>query len=90
MYTVIYLYIRLQASCTYLFACWVIAQAFYSPADFIFKIKVLQRNYTGALSECQTVWIQIMADILLVLIGFKLFGKAIGRRNNIPLACKEL
>ena len=33
-----------------------------------FKIKFLQINHPGPPSECQTVWIQIKTDILLVFI----------------------
>ena len=33
-----------------------------------FKINIFQKNLSKTLSECQTVWIQIRTDILLVLI----------------------
>ena len=28
-------------------------------------------NYSGTLSECESVWIQIRTDVLLVLIGIQ-------------------
>ena len=39
------------------FACWVILHAFLS-ADF-FHIQLFQKNLSGILLECQTVWILI-------------------------------
>ena len=39
----------------------------FSSADFL-QIKVLKINHPGPPSECQTVWIQIKTDILLVFI----------------------
>ena len=48
------------------------------------KSSFLQINHLGVLSDCQTVGIQIKLDILLV---FKLFAKAISRRQNSLLAC---
>ena len=43
---------------------------FYLRLLTFFKIKVffLQINHSGSLSECQTVWIQIKTDVLLVFI----------------------
>ena len=41
-----------------------------SAADF-FKINFFQKIISGALSECQTVWIQIRTDVLSVLIWIK-------------------
>ena len=38
-----------------------------SSADFL-NIKFLKINHPGPPSECQTVWIQIKTDILLVFI----------------------
>ena len=37
-------------------------------AAFFFKINFFQKILSGTLSECQTVWIQIRTNILLVLI----------------------
>ena len=39
------------------------------------KLSFLKINHPGPPSKCQTVWIQIKIDILLVFIGFKLFAK---------------
>ena len=39
----------------------------FLPADFL-QIKFLKINHPGPQSECQTVWIQIKTDILLVFI----------------------
>ena len=39
-----------------------------SSADFFFKIIFFQKIFSGTLSECQAVWIQIRTDILTVLI----------------------
>ena len=51
----------------YFVACWVIFHAFLSYADF-FQNNFFQTIFSGTLSECQTVWIQIRTDFLLVLI----------------------
>ena len=40
---------------------------YFRPLTF-FKIKFLKINHPGTPSECQTVWIQIKTDILLVFI----------------------
>ena len=62
----------------------------FSSADF-FQNYVLQINHTRPLSECQTVWIQIKTVILLVFIWVQnCLKKAIDRRQNSPLACKEI
>ena len=58
------------------FLCWLFS-----------KSRFLQINHLGILSDCQAVGIQIKLDILLV---FKLFAKAISRRQNSLLACLEL
>ena len=42
---------------------------FYFRLLTFFKIKFLQINHPGPPSECQTVWIQIKTDILLVFIS---------------------
>ena len=68
--------------------CLRIVHAFISLLTF-FKIKFLQINHQEPLSECQTNWIQINADILLSFSGFKLFAKAIDRGQYSLLACKE-
>ena len=67
-YTVIKWHILLQTSGTYLFARWLIVLAFIFLCWIFFKIKFLQKNHAGLLSKCQTVWIQIQTNILLVLI----------------------
>ena len=41
---------------------------FYFRLLTFFKIKFLKINHPGPPSECQTVWIQIRTDILLVFI----------------------
>ena len=41
---------------------------FYFRLLTFFKIKFLKINHQGPPSECQTVWIQIKTDILLVFI----------------------
>ena len=64
---------------------------FYFRLLTFFKIKFLKINHPGPPSECQTVWIQIKTDILLVFIWVQnVCKKAIGKRQNCPLACKEL
>ena len=45
---------------------------YFRPLTF-FKIKFLKINHPGPPSECQTVWIQIKIDILLVFIWFSNF-----------------
>ena len=41
----------------------------FSSADFFSKISFfLKKNHPGPPSECQTVWIQIKTDVLLVFI----------------------
>ena len=40
---------------------------YFRPLTF-FKIKFLKINHPGPPSECQTVWIKIKTDILLVFI----------------------
>ena len=55
---VLYLSICMQGNCS----CF-----YFRPLTF-FKIKFLKINYHGPPSECQTVWIQIKTDILLVFI----------------------
>ena len=61
-----------------------------SSADF-FKINFFQKNNSGTLSECQTVWILIRTDVRSVLIWILiLFAKFISRQQNSPLARKEL
>ena len=44
------------------------SSCFYFRLLTFFKIEFLQINHPGAPSECQTVWIQINTDILLVFI----------------------
>ena len=51
----------------YLHAC----SCFYFRLPTFFKIIFLKINHQGPLSECQTVWIQITTDILLVFIWVK-------------------
>ena len=64
---------------------------FYFRLLTFFKIRFLQINHSGSSTECQIVWIQIRTDVLLVFIWVPtVCKKAIGRRQNSPLACKEL
>ena len=55
---VLYLYICMLGNCS----C-----SYFRQLTF-FKIKFLKINHPGPPSECQTVWIQIKTDILLVFI----------------------
>ena len=48
---------------------------FYFRLLSVFKIKFLKINHPGPPSECQTVWIQIKTDILLVFIWVQMFAK---------------
>ena len=54
-----------------------------------FKIKFLKINHPGPLSECQTV-LDPDQDRHGLHLGSNCLQKAIGRRQNYPLACKEL
>ena len=58
---VLYLYICMLGNCS----------CFYFRLLTIFKIKFLKINHQEPPSECQTVWIQIKTDILLVFIWFR-------------------
>ena len=40
-----------------------------SSADFSFKIIVFKKYLSGIREECQTVWIQIMPNILSLIPG---------------------
>ena len=54
---------------------------FYFCLLTFFKIKFLQINHQGPPLECQTVWIKIKTDILLLFIWVQTVCKmAIGRR----------
>ena len=55
-----------------------------SSADFI------QRIISRIQSECQTVWIQIKTNILLVLIWVQTVCKGCQQTTKSPLAWKEL
>ena len=55
---VLYLSICMLGNCSYFYFCLLT----------FFKIKFLKINHPGSPSECQTVWIQIKTDILLVFI----------------------
>ena len=55
---VLYLYVCMLGNCS----------CFYFRLLTFFKIKFLKINHPGPPSECQTVWIQIKTDILLVFI----------------------
>ena len=55
---VLYLYICMLVNCSY----------FYFRQLNFFKIKFIRINHPGPPSKCQTVWIQIKNDILLVFI----------------------
>ena len=55
-----------------------------------FSILTFQKNLSGTLSECKTVWIQIRTDILSVLILVQTICKIISRSQKLPLARKEL
>ena len=46
---------------------------FYFRLLTFFKIKFLKINHPGSPSECQTIWIQIKTDILLVFIWVQTF-----------------
>ena len=57
------------ANALYLSICMLgNCSCFYFRLLTFFKIKFLKINHPGPPSECQTVWIQIKADILLVFI----------------------
>ena len=56
---------------------------FYFRLLTYFKIKFLKINYPGPLSECQTVWIQIKTDILLVFIWVQTVCKRLLADNKI-------
>ena len=49
-----------------------------------------KKFFSGTLSECQTVWIQIRTDIMSVLIWVQLFAKIISRQQKSPLTRKKL
>ena len=51
------------------------------------KIKFLKINHPGSPSECQTVWIQIKIDILLV---FKLFAKGYWQTTKLSTGMQRV
>ena len=64
------------ANVLYLSICMLVnCSCFYFRPLTFFKIKFLKINHPGPPSECQTVWIQIKTDILLVFIWVQLFAK---------------
>ena len=60
------------ANALYLSICMLgNCSCFYFRLLTFFEIKFLKINHPGPPSECQTVWIQIKTDILLVFIWVK-------------------
>ena len=55
-----------------------------------FKIYFLQINHPGHLKEWQTVWIQIKADILLVLIWFQTVCKGYRQMTKVSPDMKRV
>ena len=53
-----------------------------SSADF-FENELFQKNLSGTLSECQTVWIQIRTDTLSVLIWVQTVCKGYQQTTNV-------
>ena len=60
--------------------------ACFSVVYFFFKTTL---NFSGILSKCQTVWIQIKPDILSCLIWVQLICKGYQRPTNICDNCKN-
>ena len=58
-----------------------------SSADFFFQNYFFQKILSGILSECQTVWIQIRADILSALIWVQTVCK--GYQQTTKVATSE-
>ena len=56
---------------------------FYFRLLTFFKIKFLKINHPGPPSECQTVWIQIKTDILLVFIWVQTVCKRLLANDKI-------
>ena len=56
---------------------------FYCRLLTFFKLKFLKINHSGPPSECQTVWIQIKTDILLVFIWVQNVCKRLLANNKI-------
>ena len=78
---VLYLSICMLGNCSCFYFCLLTS----------FKIKCLKINHPGPPSECQTVWIQIKTNILLVFIWIQIVCKRLfGRQQNYPLACKVI
>ena len=50
-------------------------------SDSFFQNKAFQKILSGILPDCQTVWIQIRTNVLLVLIWGQLFAKVISGRH---------
>ena len=78
---VLYLYICMQGNCS----------CFYFRLLTFFEIKFfLKINHPGPPSECQTVWIQIKTDILLVFIWDKLFAKGYWQTSKLSTGMQRV
>ena len=62
---------------------------YFRPLTF-FKIKFLKINRSRPPSECQTVWIQIKTDILLVFIWVLLFAKGYWQTTKLSTGMQRV
>ena len=63
---------------------------FYFRLLTFFKIKFLKINHQGPPSECQTVWIQIKTDILLVFIWVQIFAKGYWQTTKLSTGMQRV
>ena len=63
---------------------------FYFRLLTFFKIKFLKINHQGPPSECQTVWIQIKTDILLVFIWVQTVAKGYCQTTKISTGMQRV
>ena len=62
---------------------------YFRPLTF-FKIKFLKINHPGPPSECQTVWIQIKTDILLVFIWVQTVAKGYWQTTKLSTGMQRV
>ena len=63
---------------------------FYFRLMTFFKIKFLKINHPGPPSECQTVWIQIKTDILLVFIWVQTVSKGYWQTTKLSTGVQRV
>ena len=79
------------ANVLYLFLCMLgNCSCFYFRLLTFFKIKFLKINHSGQPSECQTVWIQIKTDILLVFIWVQTVCKRLWQMTKLSTGIQRV